>query len=103
MNTNKSTIVFTCISIILIISIPTIYKVVKKHNNNLYKVTENKIIEAAKRCFYEEKCLDEKIYLRDLYNLKFLEQVNNPITKEYYNENSYVERNNSKFTFIIVE
>lgn len=103
MNTNKSTIVFTCISIILIISIPTIYKVVKKHNNNLYKVTENKIIEAAKRCFYEEKCLDEKIYLRDLYNLKFLEQVNNPITKEYYNENSYIERNNSKFTFIIVE
>lgn len=103
MNTNKITIIFTCISILLIISIPTIYKVVEKHNNDLYVVVENKIIEAAKNCYYDEKCLNEKILLKDLYDLKYLEEVSNPVTKEYYNENSYVERNNLKFTLKIVE
>lgn len=103
MNTNKITIIFSVIAIFLIISIPTIYKVVKNHNNDLYKASENKIIEAAKKCYYEEICLDEKILLKDLYNLEYLDKISNPITKEYYNENSYVLRNNNTFEFIDIE
>lgn len=103
MNINKITIIVSVIIIVLIIGIPTIYKVVKTHNDNLYQVIENKIIEAAKKCYYEEKCVNEKIYLKDLYNMDYLEEVSNPVTKEYYNEESYVIRENINFEFIVVE
>lgn len=103
MNTNKITIIFTCISILLIISIPTIYKVVKNHNKGLYIAIENKITEAAEKCYYDEKCLDEKILLKNLYDLKYLKPVSNPITKEFYNENSYIIRNDNTFTFYVKE
>lgn len=103
MNTNKITVIFSTIIIILIISIPTIYKVIKNHNNSLYQVVEDKIIEAAEKCYYEEKCLTDTILLKDLYELKYLEKINNPITKEYYNEESYVKRENNKFSFIAKE
>lgn len=103
MTTNRITIIGSIIAIIMIISIPTIYKVVKNHHNNLISVVEDKVIEAAKKCYFEEKCIDNKIYLKDLYNLKYLEKVSNPITKEYYNENSYVLREDNNFTFNIIE
>lgn len=103
MTTNKITISFTIILVLLIISIPTIYKVVKKHNDNLYYSTESKIIEAAKKCYYEEVCQNNKILLKDLYKLDYLELINDPITKEYYNENSYVQINENEFSFVKVE
>lgn len=103
MNTNKITIIGSIIAILLIILIPTVYKVIKIHHNNLYQVVEEKVINSAKKCFYEEKCLNEKIYLKELYELSYLEKVSNPITKEYYNEESYVEKNNNVFKFIVVE
>lgn len=103
MNTNKITIIGSVIAIVLIISIPTIYKAVKNHNNILYQVVEEKIIEAAKSCFYDSKCTNEKIYLKDLYNLEYLDSVSNPITKEYYNVESYVLRDNINFAFVVVE
>ena len=101
MNTNKITLIFSTIIILLIISIPTIYKVVKVHNNNKYQVVEDKIIEAAKKCYYEEKCIENKIYLKDLYKFNYLEKISNPISKEYYNELSYVLRENNNFEFIV--
>jgi len=103
MNTNKITIVGTIIIILLIISIPTIYKVIKNHNDNLYQVVEEEIVGAAKKCYYEEKCLNDKILLKELYSLEYLDNVSDPITKEYYNEESYVLRNNNEFEFIVVE
>lgn len=103
MNTNKITIIGTIIIILLIISIPTIYKVIKNHNDNLYQVVEEEIIGAAKKCYYEEVCLNEKILLKELYDLEYLNSVSDPITKEHYNENSYILRNNNEFEFVIVE
>ena len=103
MNTNKITIIGSIIAILLIISIPTIYKVIKNHNDNLYEVVEEKILNAAKKCYYDEVCVEDKILLKDLYELDYLEKVSNPITKEYYNENSYVLRKDIKFTFISKE
>ena len=73
MNTNKIILIGSVIVIMCIISVPTIYKVIKNHENNLYQVTEKKIISAAKECYYDEKC-------------------QNPISKEYYNEMSYIIR-----------
>ncbi len=103
MNTNKVTIIFTCISILLIITIPTVYKVVKNHNKDLYTSIDNKIVEAAEECYYNGKCLNNKILLKDLYDLEYLEPVSDPVSKEFYNENSYVMRDGTTFTFNIVE
>ena len=99
MNTNKTIVIGTIIVIIVIIGIPTTYKVIKNHQNNLIKSTESKIVEAAKKCYFEENCSEQKIYLKDLYSLEYLEKISNPITKEYYNENSYVERKDNNFKF----
>ncbi len=103
MNTNKIIVVSSIIVIILIIAIPTTYKVIKNHNQTLYKVVEDKIVEKAKACYYDKKCTNEKITLKELYQNKYLDKVSDPITKEYYNENSYVERKNNKYKFIVVE
>lgn len=102
MNTNRIVTISTAIALILIISIPTIYKVNKNHNNNLYKAVNKQIIESAEKCYYDEICLDEKIYLKTLYELNRLEKVSDPLTKEYYNDESYVQKSNKGFEFIIV-
>ena len=103
MKTNKIIVISSIIIIILIIAIPTTYKVIKNHNKNLYKVVEDKIVEKAKACYYDQKCLNEKITLKELYDNKYLDKVSDPISKEYYNENSYVERKNNKYKFVVVE
>ena len=102
MNINKKITISAVIIIFLIIVIPTTYKVIKNHNNHLFQVVEKKIVEAAKKCYYEEICSNETITLRELYEYDFLELVSNPISKEYYNENSYIEVNNN-FKFIVKE
>jgi len=103
MNINKITIIGSVIAIVLIITVPTIYKVIKTHNDTLYQVVEDKIIEAAKKCYYEDQCINEKIYLKDLYKLEYLEALSDPITKEYYNVESYVLREELNFVFVVVE
>ncbi len=99
MNTNKITTIFCIIIIILLITIPTTYKVIKNHQNNLKRSTESKIIEAAKKCYYEDKCEGDKIFLKDLYNFDYLGKISNPLTKEYYSEDSYVEIKDNSFVF----
>ena len=99
MNSNKITIIFSVIVIFLLVAIPTTYKVIKNHQKNLIRTTESKIIEAAKKCYFEEKCDKSKIYLKDLYSLKYLEKISNPLTKEFYNEDSYIEIREDKFIF----
>ena len=99
MNTNKITFIFSVVIIVLLISVPTTYKVIKNHQRNLIRTTESKIIEAAKKCYFEEKCLEDKIYLKDLYSLEYLDKISNPLTKEYYSEESYVEINKEEFKF----
>mgnify|MGYP000117505429 FL=1 len=100
MNTNKVTFIASITVITLLLVVPTIYKVSKNHNDNLTKVAEDKIIASAKKCYYEGKCSDNKIYLKELYDKKYLDKISNPITKEYYNENSYIEIKNDEFKFI---
>ena len=44
MNTNKLTIKMSIVIIVLIIFVPTVYKVIDNHYDNLYKVVNQKII-----------------------------------------------------------
>ena len=99
MNRNKVIINITIVAIILIILIPTVYNMIKTHNDRLIKVTEKRIEEAAKDCYLKDICKDNKITLKVLYDNKYLEKESNPITKEYYNEESYVLVKNNTYIF----
>lgn len=99
MNRNKVIVYLTIISILLIISIPTVYNIIKKHNDRLIMVTEKRIEEAAKDCYLKDICNDNKITLKMLYDNGYLEKESNPITKEYYNEESYVLVKNNTYNF----
>lgn len=103
MSRNKIIINVTILAIVIIILIPTVYKIINKHNERLLLVTTKRIEEAAKDCYLDDICLDEKITLQELYNNNYLEQENNPITKEYYNELSYVLRQDNTYTFMEVK
>lgn len=90
MNRNKIWIYITVILVALFIAIPSTYKVVTKHNNRMLKNTTQKIIEAAKDCYYNNSCVNEEITLEELYEKTGLTEMHNPVTKKIYNKNSYV-------------
>lgn len=92
----------TIIIIIAIIGGVTAYKVITSHNDKLMLVSVKRIEEAALKCYNEKKCLDTKITLSTLYEYEYLNREANPVTKEYYNEESYIEiiEGKAKFTDI---
>ncbi len=99
---NKWIISGTIVIISLLIVITTTYKVIKIHNSKILLVESKYIIEASKRCVNEKKCNEDIITLKTLYELNYLEKQVNEVTKEYYNENSYVKITNGNYEFIIV-
>ena len=100
---NKKIISVSIIIVVLLITIFTTYKVIKNHHNNLYKVVNDKIIESAKRCYYDEVCIEDKVTLEFLYQKEYLkDKLSDPVTKEYYNELSYVQKNNDSYEFFVV-
>ena len=103
MNRSKFVINVTIIGIVLIILIPTVYKIVVEHNDRLLKVTTKRIEEAAKNCKLDEKCTNDKITLKELYDKKYLKKESNPITKKYYNEESYVKVNKNNYKFVEIK
>ena len=103
MNRNKIIINTTMIGIVLIVLIPTLYTIIKRHNNRLLEVSNKRIVEAAKKCYEDEKCKNEKITLKELYDNKYLKKESNPITKRFYNEKSYVEKKNNDYKINIID
>ena len=100
---NKICITATVIIIVSLVIGVTTYKVLDEHNDKLIKVEEKYIIETAKNCLNEKKCSGSKITLQTLYDLDYLNVEANPVTKEYYTPNSYVEINDANYTFIVVD
>ena len=90
MNKNKIIVYFTILFLILLISVPSTFKIIKKHNERLMGVVTKKIIETAKNCYYTESCVNDKIMLKELYEKTDLEEMINPLTKKIYNEESYI-------------
>ena len=97
---NKISIILVLIVFVIIIVITSI-KVVNNHNDKLLEVSHKYIIEQAKKCFNEKKCNEDNITLKKLYSLNYLEKQVNPVTKEYYNELSYVKKD-TEWTFVEV-
>lgn len=88
----KYIIFLTIIAILLIVSIPTLYKVIKNYHNKLYTVVEKEITEAAIRCWNKQDCNKDTILLKDLYELDYLEKQINPVTKKVYDYNSTITK-----------
>lgn len=101
MNINKIIIYVTISLSVLLVLCPTIYKVVKKHKADLYDVTNKKVIESAITCKNKNICQNDKITLKELYDNNLLDEVCDPITKQIYNDNSYVIFQNNQYVFVI--
>lgn len=100
MSSSKFVISVTVIACILIVGISVFYKVVAINHEKLYTVSNKLIIEAAQNCYYDKKCENKTITLNDLYEKEYLkEEVIDPVTKEVYNNNSYVEITSEGSTF----
>ena len=81
----------TFVSVLLIIIIPTIYKVIKENQDKKALANEKLIIEKAEKCIYESKCTSSVVTLKTLYNLNYLEdEIINPYNKTIYSTDSYV-------------
>lgn len=70
------------LGIIILIIVATSIKVYNNHKNGLYRVVDQRIEEAAKKCFIESVC-DEETTLGFLIENKYLDNQVNPITKEF--------------------
>ncbi len=99
---NKISIILTVIIILVVTIVPATYQVIKKHQESLMIVSEKRIIEAYIKCVKEDKCNSNKEQLKVLEEKGYLEKEANPITKEYYHPNSYVEKNANGYSFIVI-
>lgn len=81
----------TFIAIILIITIPTAYKVVSISRSKATLINEKLITEKAKKCIYDGNCTSNKVTLKTLYDLEYIKnKIVNPYDKTLYSEDSYV-------------
>ncbi len=99
MGKNKIWIYSTILIVLILIALPSTYKVIRIHKDRLLKNTIQRITEAAKDCYYNNSCVGNEITLEELYEKTGLIEMNNPITKKKYNKNSYVLVNED-FKFI---
>lgn len=87
--------------IILILGL-TFANLYEKHNENLKIVFEKKVVETTFKCIKEEKCDYGNTTLKKLYDLNYLDKQYDPITKAYYNEESYIYYSNKQAYFVEV-
>ncbi len=74
------------LGIVALIGGATFMKVMTRHNEKLLRVAENKIEEAARKCYIEEKCTKYPVTLNELIQLSYLEKQVHPISKEFIDE-----------------
>lgn len=75
------------IIVFVVILIGSFRKVYLNHINKSYKVIEEKIVYAAKKCFLEEKCTNGKTTIKELVDLGYLNTIpGNPVSKENIDE-----------------
>ncbi len=101
MSKNKIISYVSILIIVLAVFTTTALKVYKMHNERLLEVTTKAIIDSAKKCYYNNSCVNNRITLNELYDKMGLSTQTNPITKKVYNDQSYVDvKNNFQFNEI---
>ncbi len=98
---NKKVVIITLLVILGMIVVPTIYKVYKNYNKKLMEVVEKEFVYQAKKCYNAGDCKNKKVYLKELYDTKYMtEKLTNPINKKYYADKSYVDVESLKVKLI---
>ena len=87
-------LITTCILIVLVITASTI-KINERHEEKLVYSMETKISYYAKRCYLENKC-NGVVTLKELYDLKYLNEIVHPVTKEIMDETTTIEYKNNE-------
>lgn len=82
-------LITSCLLIAIVVTASTV-KINERHEEKLISSMESKISYYAKRCYLENKCRDQ-ITLKDLYDLKYLDQIVHPVTKEILDETTTIE------------
>ena len=90
MELNKVVIFLSILAIGILIIVPTMTKVNNSHLDKSYLVATKKITESAEKCYYEKKCLNTKITIKELIEKGYMEALVNPRTEEYFKNTSYV-------------
>ena len=103
MNSNRAAIYIALVTLIIIICVPAFLTVNDRHKEKLNKSMHLQVTEAARKCVIEEKCTKDKIFIKELYDNKYLASVINPNTQEKLNINSYVEKKKDGYQLIVVE
>ncbi len=96
---NKKWIILTIVILVIFFGSYITYRVIKDYRAKVYLVSEKRILEAAKKCIDENKCKEYPILLRDLYENLYLKEESNPLTKEVYNYDSYIENKDGTLIF----
>ena len=99
MTKNKLVLYLTVLVLVLVICIPTIYKVVTNHRQKLYIITEKRILEAAFKCINEDVCNADNLTLKDLYDNNYLDKQIDPNTKRYYSEKAKIIKKEEGLVF----
>lgn len=94
----KLILVTLLLCVALIVGV-TIYKVQKEHLDLQVLVVTKKIEEAAMQCTWDDVCTESLITLGDLISYGYLSDEVNPVTKLYYNHESYVLVSSDGYTF----
>lgn len=92
---NKLFVIVTILVACVVIVLPITKNIKETHNDKMIKVTENKIKEAAKKCYLDNVCNNETT-LGTLYQKKYIEKQSNPVTKKYYDESSVIKLEDKK-------
>jgi len=91
---NRIVIFGSIIIIFLMIAIPTYSNVKKDHEEKVITATKMEIIKSTKQCFLDGVCKGNSTTLKELYDNKYLKRQVNPITKEYYADDSLIKYEN---------
>ena len=88
--TKTSILIWFVITILLIIIVVSGYKAHLIHQERQLRVMNQFIKETAKLCYLKGYC-EGQITLGTLYELMDLEQIINPVTREYLNEDLCID------------
>ena len=90
MNTKTFNVILVIV-IILVLVIPSSYAVYTTHNERLYEVLDNKMIEQATICYNKKECITKLITLQELYDKNYLEEQVDPVSKEILDPNTTID------------
>lgn len=85
MSKNKIIAFVTVIAAILIVVLPTIFKIYQGYEERTFQVAAKKILESASDCYKDGVCINQIMTIDELKKTGYLkEDVINPRTRTYF-------------------